>query len=121
MKGLGYWAREPFKSGDTQNLQAATCLHDLQFLADTVVSLCSMNAPVMVEVGGATDPLEVFTANLASYACAPKKTAIKPMQQLHHAAALHASAYPQMHVFQCISSKVYNHKGTIPAHQSIAC
>ena len=38
-----------------------------------------MNAPVMVEVGGATDPLEVVTANTAVYALSPRNTVIKPM------------------------------------------
>ena len=79
MNGLGYWAHERSKSGDTQTLQPAVFLHDLQCPADTSVSLCSMNAPVMVEVGGATDPLEVLTANTALHALSRRYTAIKPM------------------------------------------
>jgi len=38
-----------------------------------------MNAPVMVEVGGATDPLEVLTADTTVYALSPRNTAVKPM------------------------------------------
>ena len=76
--------------------------------------LRSMNAPVMVEVGGATDPLEVFTAKTEVYALSCRNMGIKLIYQLHHPVALQPFLNPRAHVFECINRKVYNHKGTIP-------